>query len=214
MAIKVTRVADIVGKELIISDQRKYKPAAIAAILTNLPSVSDPNPEFQWQLELLVGVGAAVRRLLLDLPCLISKSDCLDSPLFLAGDGKIVYFRHRLYIPERPPRNASDHEEIALRVKKAVYDDEADLASLRSAVADLEAAVEFKKSGPNRDPIPEDVKLVVWARDGGACVRCGSIQNLHFDHIIPISKGGGNSEENIQILCDHCNLQKSDKISF
>ena len=213
MAIKVTRVADIVGKEIIISDQRKYKPGDIAAILTNLLPVSDPNTELQWKLELLVRVGAAMRRLLLDLPCLISKSDCLDSPLFL-GDGKIIYFRHRLYIPERPPRNASDHEEIALRVKKVVYDDEADLASLRSAVANLEAAVEFKKSGPKRDPIPEDVKLVVWARDGGACVRCGSKQNLHFDHIIPVSKGGGNSQENVQILCDHCNLQKSDKISF
>ena len=211
MAIKVTRVADIVGREIIISDQRKYRQGDITAILTNLPPVSDPNPEFQWKL--VIEIGVPMRRILLDLPCLIGKSDCLDSPLFL-GDGKMIYFGHGLYIPERLPRNASDYEEIALRVKKAAYDDKAELANLRSAVANLEAAVEFKKAGPKRAPIPEDVKLVVWARDGGACVRCGSKQNLHFDHIIPVSKGGGNSEENIQILCDHCNLQKSDKISF
>jgi hypothetical protein len=65
----------------------------------------------------------------------------------------------------------------------------------------LEAAIEFQKSGRKRDPIPEDVKLIVWARDGGACTRCGSKQDLHFDHIIPFAKGGGNSEANIQILC-------------
>ncbi len=99
-------------------------------------------------------------------------------------------------------------------MKKAVYDDEADLASLRDGVANLEAAAEYSKTGPKRDRIPEDVKLLVWARDGGTCVRCGAKQDLHFDHIIPVAKGGGNSSENIQILCKTCNLQKSDKIGF
>ncbi|MGH6850309.1 MAG: HNH endonuclease [Methylocella sp.] len=88
------------------------------------------------------------------------------------------------------------------------------LPSLRAAVANLEAAIEFQKSGPKRDPIPEEVKLLVWARDGGSCVRCGSKQELHFDHIIPVAKGGGNSEANIQILCQTCNLKKSDKIAI
>jgi len=101
---------------------------------------------------------------------------------------------------------------VTLRVKKAIYDEEAELSSLRAAVANLEAAIEFRRSGPQRDPIPEDVKLLVWARDGGQCVRCGSQQGLHFDHVIPVAKGGGNSEANIQILCQTCNLKKSDKI--
>jgi len=213
MAVKVTKVADIVGGKIILLDQQKYRPGDLAAILTNLPPASDPNREFQWQLEVEIGTGPTARQVVLDLACLISKSDGPDSPLFL-GDGKITYFRHQLFIAEGPPKTASEREEAILRVKKAVYDDEADLANLRAAVANLEAAIEFEKSGPKRDRIPEDVKLVVWARDGGACVRCGSRQNLHFDHIIPVSKGGGHSEENIQILCDRCNLRKSDKISF
>jgi hypothetical protein len=211
MAIKVTKVADIVEQEIIISDQRKYKPGEIFGILTHLPPARDPHPEFQWTIT--VEVGKPPRQISVPLYSFIDKSDCLDSPLFL-GDGKMIYFRHGFYIPERLPRAESDYKEIALRVKKAAYDDEAEIANLRSAVANLEAAVAFKKAGPKRDSIPEDVKLVVWARDGGACVRCGSKQNLHFDHIIPVAKGGGNSEKNIQILCDHCNLQKSDKISF
>jgi len=59
------------------------------------------------------------------------------------------------------------------------------------AVANLEAAIEYSKSGPKREANPEGVKLVVWTRDGGACVRCGSKQNLHFDHIIPSPRAAG-----------------------
>ena len=38
--------------------------------------------------------------------------------------------------------------------------------------------------------IPSAVKLEVWRRDKGRCVQCGSQANLHFDHIIPYSRGG------------------------
>jgi hypothetical protein len=61
--------------------------------------------------------------------------------------------------------------------------------------------------------IPTGVKLEVWRRDHGKCVRCGSTQNLHYDHVIPIAKGGSSLvAENVQILCAKHNLEKSDKI--
>ena len=60
--------------------------------------------------------------------------------------------------------------------------------------------------------IPSDVQKEVWKRDGGRCVKCGSSKDLHFDHIIPFSKGGSNILENIQIMCARCNIRKSDKI--
>jgi hypothetical protein len=61
--------------------------------------------------------------------------------------------------------------------------------------------------------IPTDVKTKVWARDHGKCVECGSTQNLHFDHIIPFSKGGSSKDpNNIQLLCQTCNLRKHDNI--
>jgi len=138
-----------------------------------------------------------------------------DNPVFLPDDTstQLVYFRNRLFISERLPRY-SERAEVVLRVKKAVYDEEAELSTLRAAVANVEAAIEFQKSGPKRNPIPEDVKLLVWARDSGHCVRCGSEQELHFDHVIPVAKGGGNIAENIQILCQICNLKKSDRIAM
>lgn len=63
-----------------------------------------------------------------------------------------------------------------------------------------------------RPSIPRDVSDTVYRRDGGRCVECGSAENLHFDHIIPFSKGGATNIENLQILCQKCNIQKSNKI--
>lgn len=61
--------------------------------------------------------------------------------------------------------------------------------------------------------IPASVKLEVWKRDRGQCVICGSKDNLHFDHIIPFSRGGSSLvAENIQLLCVRHNLEKKDKI--
>lgn len=61
--------------------------------------------------------------------------------------------------------------------------------------------------------IPTPVKIEVWKRDKGKCVKCGSTKNLHFDHNIPYSKGGSSiTAENVQILCARHNLEKSNKI--
>lgn len=61
--------------------------------------------------------------------------------------------------------------------------------------------------------IPTQVKIEVWKRDKGKCVLCGNKENLHFDHILPYSKGGTSLlAKNIQLLCAKHNLLKRDKI--
>jgi hypothetical protein len=213
MAIKVYKYADIVEKHVVVSGQRR--PGDAAAILADLQPAPDPIPDSSWQMEFLIGEGPAASLVKIDLAPVLSKSDPENFPVFLKSKVRcLIYFRDRIFISERFPMSVSERDEVVLRVKKATYDEEVEISSLRAAVANLEATIEFQNSGPKRSPIPEDVKLVVWARDGGCCVRCGSRQDLHFDHIIPVVKGGGNSEANIQILCQSCNLMKSDKIAI
>ncbi len=61
--------------------------------------------------------------------------------------------------------------------------------------------------------IPASVKLEVWSRDKGQCVICGSKDNLHFDHVIPYSRGGSSLvAENVQLLCVRHNLAKRNRI--
>jgi 5-methylcytosine-specific restriction endonuclease McrA len=44
-------------------------------------------------------------------------------------------------------------------------------------------------------------------------VKCGSDDNLHFDHIIPWSRGGTSlTAQNVQLLCARHNLEKHDRI--
>lgn len=84
---------------------------------------------------------------------------------------------------------------------------------LRSEVRKKLLEEEFKdlvKEG--RERIPEETRYEVWRRDGGKCARCGSRENLEFDHVIPLSKGGSNTVRNVELLCERCNREKSDDI--
>lgn len=73
----------------------------------------------------------------------------------------------------------------------------------------VELAVASMEGIPTgRERIPDRVKALVWNRDGGRCVKCGSQNRLEFDHIIPVSKGGSNTERNLQLLCQQCNRSK------
>jgi 5-methylcytosine-specific restriction endonuclease McrA len=61
--------------------------------------------------------------------------------------------------------------------------------------------------------IPTAVKLDVWKRDQGRCTQCGASDNLHFDHVIPYSKGGSSLvAANIQLLCARHNIEKRDQL--
>ena len=61
--------------------------------------------------------------------------------------------------------------------------------------------------------IPTTVKLEVWKRDAGECVLCGAKDELHFDHVLPYSRGGTSSRpQNVQLLCARYNLEKGNKI--
>jgi len=95
----------------------------------------------------------------------------------------------------------------------------------------LEAFIAYINSDDDKEPIIEEIipdqiikfkhrtkrfpserlKVKVLMRDGNKCALCGITvtgENIHFDHIIPWSKGGETLLENLQILCSKHNLAK------
>lgn len=60
--------------------------------------------------------------------------------------------------------------------------------------------------------IPRTIQFKVLKRENQICRSCGNAvldENIHFDHIIPWSKGGATEEHNIRLLCSKCNQKRS-----
>ena len=66
-----------------------------------------------------------------------------------------------------------------------------------------------------RSKMSDSLRYDILKRDGFKCTICGaSAQDgakLHVDHILPVSKGGKTTKNNLRTLCSNCNLGKSDK---
>lgn len=101
-----------------------------------------------------------------------------------------------------------EKEEIARKIKERYRKRELEKI-VRQELID---SGELFGDKPKRPPIPREVVDAVYRRDGGRCVYCGSTENLQIDHIIPFSKGGATTLENLQLLCGKCNIEKSNKI--
>lgn len=65
-----------------------------------------------------------------------------------------------------------------------------------------------------RKTLTKSIRHEVFKRDNYRCVECGATNKdtvLHVDHIIPFSKGGSDELDNLQTLCESCNISKSDR---
>lgn len=64
--------------------------------------------------------------------------------------------------------------------------------------------------------IPFKTKIRVVRRDNYTCQHCGihiRDDEVEFDHIIPVSKGGSSEEHNLRLTCFDCNRDKSDDVA-
>lgn len=143
----------------------------------------------------------------------------LVSGIFEFEKNKLIGFKEEICRVKK--YDQSEKEEIislleAEEIKNNVYKKERKKMLERQALDELieEGKVYnvYTKKDGNRTTIPQDVANAVWNRDGGRCCYCGSKENLEFDHIIPISKGGATTFRNLQLLCKNCNIKKSDNI--
>lgn len=56
------------------------------------------------------------------------------------------------------------------------------------------------------------IRQILYNKQKGLCNGCGKpLQDSHIDHILAISRGGTNTDDNVQLLCPNCNLSKGVK---
>lgn len=63
----------------------------------------------------------------------------------------------------------------------------------------------------NRKPIKPGLRRRVHERDYYACRYCGARQKLVLDHLVPVSRGGANTLDNLVTACAPCNARKLDR---
>jgi hypothetical protein len=129
----------------------------------------------------------------------------------LPGHIHIWFYRDLvLRFESNEPETLREKSDEALAIKHFVLQRERQYERVRREVEALENIE--KLEGATRERIPDSVRLFVWQRDGGQCVKCGSKQRLEFDHIIPVIEGGSSTERNVQLLCETCNRSKGSTI--
>ena len=98
---------------------------------------------------------------------------------------------------------------LLLKEKAEVVETGRDL--IRSERATLVAPVVIRLRSYVRLPRAEKRRLsrrAILARDGFRCQYCGSARHLTIDHVVPRSRGGPNSWENVVTSCAPCNVRK------
>jgi 5-methylcytosine-specific restriction endonuclease McrA len=60
---------------------------------------------------------------------------------------------------------------------------------------------------------PAFTRFNVFLRDHFTCQYCGAREDLTFDHLLPRSKGGHTTWENVVTACSPCNLRKGDRLA-
>lgn len=137
------------------------------------------------------------------------KQRLVDSMGFEYIDLSGVYFPMYTFQYVSPGGNSSMRVDIRL-----------DVDNLNKFVGYLSDLLEFKKSvAGQRALMTSALREKIKIRDGFKCRACGVSASeernllLEIDHIIPLSKGGVTSEDNLQVLCWRCNRSKGAKLS-
>lgn len=133
-------------------------------------------------------------------------------PVFISAEDFIKpnCYLYKNRIVEVFHNNTVSESELLLRIKHFVLKQEKELSRIEKEVQAFQNLTQVVNA--RREQIPESIRLFVWQRDQGKCAKCGSNEKLEFDHIIPIIKGGSNTERNIQLLCESCNRSKGTSI--
>lgn len=160
---------------------------------------------------LQVEKGNIIKSIENDIPFLIKKLSPkkLEQQLgFEEVDMSTAYFPKYVFQYVSSGGNASTHCDVVM-----------DIDNLNKFILFLSEKIKFNKSAAGqRALMTSKLRQHIKERDHFTCQKCGvSLEQephllLEIDHIIPVSKGGLTTEDNLQTLCWRCNRSKGAKI--
>src|SRR6266566_4893723 len=158
----------------------------------------------------------------------------MESTVPPAPTGSVTRTKHRRHGPESSPTKAMGGRVLVLN---ATYEPINVCTVRRAVVLLLKEKAELIERGRHElhsesstlarpvvirlvtyVNVPRDAhrrkitRRAVFARDSWTCQYCGSRSNLTVDHVIPRSKGGASSWENIVASCAPCNRRKGNSL--
>lgn len=146
-----------------------------------------------------------------DVPFIIA---LMDSTTFIRKLGFYPIDFSQLYFPRYSFNYVSGGGNSSMRCDIVM-----DLTTLERFIQYLNNLIKFRKSiKGQRALMTMRLREEIKQRDNYTCQKCGvSIYDeptllLEIDHIIPLSKGGETTKENLQTLCWKCNRHKGSKI--
>ncbi len=168
-------------------------------------------------IELMIGEGQAARKVIVTLD--LHGDDAARSfesqqhePMRLRQIADVFWaFRGVVVQCDNAAEATLGYQRLMMLLKRRVLREERRWAKIEREIEAFENM--DRAPAARREHIPDSVRLFVWQRDEGKCVQCGSESNLEFDHIIPVVKGGANTERNIRLLCETCNRRKGADIA-
>lgn len=72
--------------------------------------------------------------------------------------------------------------------------------------------VNYVKISFHKTRVENPTRALIYKRDDHECQYCGSKKSLTIDHILPRSKGGKDTWENLVACCTSCNIRKGNKL--
>ena len=120
------------------------------------------------------------------------------------------------------PTSTTMANHIEVIVAPSRHDDDRDIATLADVLTTgfmrTTRRLPVIRTG-ERAEIGAHVRAAIWYRDHGRCALCPDLESqpegaLHLDHIIPWSAGGSDRSENLRLLCEQHNLERSNFVDF
>ena len=138
----------------------------------------------------------------------ISRSQRTQPMLILSKHGRRRWwYRDRLWLDD----GRMTASEIASAVLEFELDRELDTHLLEEART---AAYGTAAAPGTARALPEDVQRVVWRRDRGRCVECGSKEDVRFDYVNPGRRITAVTPDEVLIRCRTCSALRAHGLAW